>query len=362
MLAVVVPPTNDFFALARYLVHGKTRPTPANRVAWTIAQNLPTDDPELAARFMTATAELSPRCRKAAYHAMIAWAAHERPTPETMQEIARKTLDLAGLSEHQALIMGHGDKPHPHLHMLINRVHPVTGKAWRTSHDYKMFDRIMRQLSDEYGFEYVPVHRFNPELTDEMPTKPNRRATRAARRGAATNRSQISKAASRRIGHDINEQVDRATSWDDVITAFADHGLSLEAKGTGLIVGTGTAYSKFSALGLTRTAKDMQKRFAARPVRSRPSQIAPRTWFTVDAVDIVRAMVGLGIADTSELRAAVTTAKEQRLAWMTNKPMLCQLLHQLRLNASTSLKPPERPRAAKARPHRARSRTTSHSR
>jgi hypothetical protein len=56
--------------------------------------------------------------------------------------------------------------------MLINRVHPTTGKAWDSKHDFALFDRIMRQLSDEYGFEYVPAHRFNPDLTDERPSKP----------------------------------------------------------------------------------------------------------------------------------------------------------------------------------------------
>lgn len=55
---------------------------------------------------------------------MIAWPPDERPLPEMMQEIARKTLELAGLGEHQALIVGHGDAEHRHLHAMINRVHP----------------------------------------------------------------------------------------------------------------------------------------------------------------------------------------------------------------------------------------------
>ena len=44
MLAKVAPPTNDFAALARYLVHGKhgTTPNPM-RVAWMFTANLPND-------------------------------------------------------------------------------------------------------------------------------------------------------------------------------------------------------------------------------------------------------------------------------------------------------------------------------
>lgn len=194
MLAKVAPPSNDFHALARYLVRGKSANPNPKRVAWLFTHNLPTDDPLLAAKYMEATAQLSARTRKAVYHLMIAWHAKERPTPEVMQDVARKTLQLAGLEEHQALVMGHGDRPHPHLHILLNRVHPGTGRAWKTSQDYAQFDRIMRYLADAHGFTCVPSHTFNPELTDTLPRLPDSPATYAGRRGAQTLRPQWSKA------------------------------------------------------------------------------------------------------------------------------------------------------------------------
>lgn len=121
---------------------------------------------------MTATAALSPRTKRAVYHFMIAWAPEERPAPELMQTIARETLARAGLEEHEALLMGHGDRDHAHLHMMVNRVNPKTGIAWRVSHDYARFDRIMRDLADQYGFRTVPAHFYAPDETDEMPEKP----------------------------------------------------------------------------------------------------------------------------------------------------------------------------------------------
>lgn len=72
-----------------YLVNGNSKTPDPKRVAWTISHNLPTDDPEQAAKLMTATAQLSKRCKKAAYHAMIAWAPDEKPSPEIMQIVAR---------------------------------------------------------------------------------------------------------------------------------------------------------------------------------------------------------------------------------------------------------------------------------
>lgn len=350
MLAQLEKPTNDFFALARYLVEGRERPPNPNRVAWTMAHNLPTDDPLLAAQYMTATAEQSKRCKNACYHTIIAWAKDEQPSPEVMQEIARRTLEMADLGEHQALIMGHGDKEHPHLHMMINRVHPVTGKAWSTSHDYRRFDRIMAALSEEYRFQYVPAHAFNPELTEELPKKPGSGATYAAKKGADTNRLQWRRASSRKLGERLSDKLDLASSWDDVEAVIAGEGLALQVKGDGLAVGDAASYAKFSALGLATSAKGLERRFGRRfapracpsPSSVSRSRRRGRNFWDVDAVDIARA-----IGDRDDIRQAVQDARIERKARLARAPLMKQLMEELKesLKASTSLQPPKsRPR------------------
>ena len=316
MLAKVAPPTNDFQALARYLVHGKpgTRPDP-RRVAWVTSQNLPTDDPTLAAKYMEATAQLSARTKKAAYHLMIAWHANERPGIEAMQDVARQTLLLAGLGEHQALIMGHGDKPHPHLHVLLNRVHPDTGRAWKTTHDFALFDRIMRELADAHGFAFVPAHTYNPELTDSQAKLPDTRATYAAKRGARTSRPQWSKQDARALGAQLSEQLAQASTVEDLTSMLDDRGLRLEAKGRGFVVGDDSSYAKLSSLGLTASAKVLERLHAAAQsplhgvVSSRHHH---STAFDVDAVDIVRAFMAWGLADKTDLTAAIEDAQRER--------------------------------------------------
>lgn len=311
MLAKVAPPTNDFATLARYLVHGKpgTVPDP-KRVAWTFTQNLPTDDPELAASYMTATAALSPRTRKAAYHMMIAWHERERPTPDQMQAIARQTLELAGLAEHEALIMGHGDKRHAHLHILLNRVHPVTGRAWKTSHDYARFDRIMQSLAGQHGFEFTPAHSYNPELTDDCPKLPNSRATYAAKRGHPTRRRQWSKRTARVVSASLSEDLDHASTLDDVMATMTDHGVRLERKGKGFIVGNDTSYAKLSSLNLSLSAYGTPSLLALADLfKTSPRR---RSIWTVDGVDIARALKTFGLADEDDVRAAIDTAVQER--------------------------------------------------
>ena len=43
------------------------------------------------------------------------------------------SLTALGLERHQALVVAHGDTGHPHVHVIVNRVDPETGKAARLS-------------------------------------------------------------------------------------------------------------------------------------------------------------------------------------------------------------------------------------
>jgi hypothetical protein len=353
MLVELEKPTNDFFALARYLVHGDTRPTPPERVAWIITQNLATRDPELAAKIMSATAALSKRCARACLHTIIAWHPDEQPTAEIMQEIALRTLSLAGLAEHQAFVIGHGDKAHPHLHMMINRVHPETGRAWSDAHSHRRFDAIMRELSETYGFRNVPAHSFNPDLTEDLPKQPSSPATYAARRGATTTRPQWSRRQADVFSRRISERLDAASTWEDLVQLFADEGLALEDKGKGHVVGNAASYAKLSALGLQRTAKGFQR-------RRQPAHRASPTRPVIDEVDIARGLAMFGLVDRAVVRQVIEDAQGRRLAWLARKPLIEQLLADLGKSfaAWTAHTPPKtayrKVRTVRRRPRRGR--------
>jgi hypothetical protein len=362
MLAKIAPLTNDFQTVARYLVHGKSgaRHDPS-RVAWIISQNLPTDDPQLAAKYMAATAQMSARTKNAAYHLMIAWHANERPTPEAMQNVALQTLELAELAEHQALIMGHGDKPHPHLHILLNRVHPDTGRAWKTSHDFAVFDRIIRELSETHGFAFAPAHTYNPEDTAALPKKPNSAATYAAKRGATTNRPQWSRNDARALGKKLSEDLSAESTTDDLVSLLESEGLAIEPKGKGYVVGNAQGYAKFSRLALEASAHGFaRQRHAIAPLPRTP--INRRRVFDVDGVDITRALITWGVADREDLDAAIEDVVRQRQATMRNTATASTMLVPTILRSTRPLAPKRsRPQARDDR-NRRRSVPDSHSR
>src|SRR2546430_10138121 len=112
------------------------------RVAWVETVNFPTADPERAWRIMAHTALAQGHLKAAAgtkatgrklakpvFAYSIAWHPGERPAKPEMMQAARSSLKAQGLEEHQAIILCHGDEPQAHVHIIVNRVHPATGKA-----------------------------------------------------------------------------------------------------------------------------------------------------------------------------------------------------------------------------------------
>ena len=159
MLAQVLRPSADFHTWVRQIMALEQHPDPDYRPHWVITHNLALTDCRRAVKLMRATAAMSVRCRFPAYRFTIAWHDDERPTPDIMQEVALRTLDLLGLSDHQAILVARGDTLHPCVQLLVNRVDPMTRTAWPTSRDFERLEEIMRQLARAYGFRVVPSRR-----------------------------------------------------------------------------------------------------------------------------------------------------------------------------------------------------------
>jgi hypothetical protein len=148
MVPKVAGKGTSFKGAGLYYLHDKKALT-AERVAFTQTVNLPTDDPERALRLMAYTAmrqdELKAASgaaktgRKLAYSVYtysLAWAPDEAPTQEEMLEAGQETLKVLGLDAHEVLMVAHRDEPHPHIHLIVNRVHPETGLAAPLSKDH----------------------------------------------------------------------------------------------------------------------------------------------------------------------------------------------------------------------------------
>ena len=146
-MVVKIGQGSSFVGLAAYCLHdqrepGELRPETSERVEWTDTRNLPTDRPDRAAAVMAATAEAAPELKRLAggsaggrklqkpvCHLSLSWAKDETPDLQEMSQAVDESLAAIGLEKHEALIVAHGDTGHPHVHVIVNRVDPETGKA-----------------------------------------------------------------------------------------------------------------------------------------------------------------------------------------------------------------------------------------
>lgn len=152
----------SFGALAHYLANGRSGNEP-ERVAWSASRNLPTAEPELAGKIMRATASQNIRVAQPGYHVALSFDPGDAVDRATMERVADRTIAALGLTGHQALIVCHRDRDHPHMHLLINRVHPETGRVWNRWQDRAVIQKVLREEEIALGLRVTPGRLGPPE-------------------------------------------------------------------------------------------------------------------------------------------------------------------------------------------------------
>ena len=172
MISVVTEHGSSFKGLTAYLMHDIGSRDSSERVAWTHTHNLATDDPDTAWRVMASTtssqAELKAeagvantgrKSQKSVMHYILSWHADEQGeySRDEMVDAALASLTYLGVDEgerigkkvtakrsqrgieHQAMIVCHDEGPgsRPHVHVMVNRVHPQHGVMLPDSKDYE---------------------------------------------------------------------------------------------------------------------------------------------------------------------------------------------------------------------------------
>lgn len=239
----------NFGGLQNYLLSGQRgTELKAERVAEVDTRNLPLDDPDQAAKVMHATAAQNPYVRVPVYHLTI------NPPPESglthgqLMATGHRALEELSLGEHQALLAIHHDattdgRSRPHLHIMVNSVHPETLRVYDRRLDWRRIDAVLDRIGLELGLPPVP-RREAPERTpgyDFSDNVPRELALAARRRGVAP--------LSVRSREVVRPILMTASSWNEVDRRLAVHGLWLEARGRGLVVANGRETAKASSFG-----------------------------------------------------------------------------------------------------------------
>jgi hypothetical protein len=236
---------DDFGDCGDYLRRGRGRVDPSQRVGWVEFQNLPTRRMDIAERIMAGTASLS-YTRKPVFHLSISFAPGDSVDEALMKRVMARTLADLGLSEHQAVIVAHIDTDDPHVHAMVNRVHPETGVAWRGSWSRLRTEASLRQQELDEGLRVVPGWLApvpgHPEL------RPQPRLARADQEFL------------REVQERAGPVLERARSWADVEAGLAEFGLSVHVNGRGMSVTDGRRLVKASEVGRQFSRGNLEKR------------------------------------------------------------------------------------------------------
>ncbi len=163
MVPKVAGKGRSFKGAGLYYLHDKQALT-SERVLFTHTVNLPTEDAEKAMGWMAHTAMRQAEIKAAAggvakgrkltspvYAYSLSWSPEEEPTKEQMLAAGMETLKRLGLEGHEAVFIAHKDEPHPHLHVIVNRVNPETGIAAPLSNDHLKLSEWAEEYECAHG-------------------------------------------------------------------------------------------------------------------------------------------------------------------------------------------------------------------
>ena len=100
---------------------------------------------------------LNPRLRNAVWHISLSFSSKDAPrmTDALMTQIAQEYMQRMGITDTQYLLVRHLDQPHPHCHLVYNRV----GNDGQTISDKNIKIRnakVCRALTEKYGLYLAP--------------------------------------------------------------------------------------------------------------------------------------------------------------------------------------------------------------
>ena len=217
------------------------------RVLWSATRNLAASDPKEIVREMEACAAQSTRTQKAVYHLSISFDEADRPTRAQMEKAADRVLKELGLGRHQAEMVAHGDTKHAHVHIMVNRVDPETGKAWNARGDYARIERALRDLEKEWSMKPVRGHH-RRAAGEPAPDRAVARTTgevQRARRGGPV-------ALADRVRDAVGGRLKAAKTWEELERALKRGGFGVAAKGRGMVI---TARTAAGVLEQTKASK-----------------------------------------------------------------------------------------------------------
>ncbi|MGE4530575.1 MAG: TraI/MobA(P) family conjugative relaxase [Acidithiobacillus sp.] len=215
------------------------------------------------------------------YHLVLSWRPEDTPKLDQIKDCVQHTLKALGMQDCQSVWAIHRDTDDDHVHIAVNRVHPekhtVMGPPRR---DYFIIDKAMRELEIKHGFardngpniavdgkdgpQIVRMSR-KERLEKGLLKSGDAQGPRLTQAAKAAERSQgapsfqewAQDTPAQALRHALSSP--RAT-WRDVHAVLADHGMTIQTKGSGMVVSTTLSSGRVLACPVSKLDRDFTKR------------------------------------------------------------------------------------------------------
>jgi hypothetical protein len=146
---------SDFARLAKYILDAQHKNERVGCVTVTQCQSVRLDAAmiEIANTQAQNTRAGLKNAAEKTYHLIVSFRAGEQPDASTLGKIEARLCAALGFAEHQRISAVHHDTDHLHVHIAINRIHPIRHTIHHPYRDYKTLAAICEKLEMELGLE-----------------------------------------------------------------------------------------------------------------------------------------------------------------------------------------------------------------
>ena len=210
---------SDCSSLVKYLADNQAK---QSRIAYTSIINCQSSDLQGAVIEIMAIQGMNTRTESdKTYHLILSFRAGERPDDKMLKGIESEICEGLGYGEHQRVSVAHDDTDNFHLHMAINKIHPVRLTIHNPYNDYKTLSQLCEALEVHYGLE------FDNHLPMQVESE-NRAQDMEHHAGVESLLGWIKR--------ECLAQLLLAASWSEIHCVLQAHNLVLIERGNGLVI------------------------------------------------------------------------------------------------------------------------------
>ena len=229
---------SDFAGLVKYITDEQNK---QERILFQSVTNCHSDDPRVAALEVANTQAQNKRATSdKTYHLIISFPAGETPSGEVLKAVEARICEGLGFGEHQRVSAVHHDTDNLHIHVAINKIHPMRYTLHEPYNDYWTRGQLCDKLEREFGLQ-ADNHQAQKRGGENRAADMERHAGIESLLGW--------------MQRECLSEIYSAKSWHELHQVLQGNGLELRLHGNGLVF----AADDGTAVKASSVARDLSK-------------------------------------------------------------------------------------------------------